>query len=216
MNDYVIMTDSCADLPIEFIQKNQVPYVSLNYGYNGNEYKDDFGCSQSFQTFFNDMRKGAMPLTSQPNSEAFYKAFKENIIHGRDILFISISSALSGSINSANLAKNSIQEEYPEAKIYIIDSLMATFGEGYLVYLAYELKKTGKTIEENVRYLEENKQKVNGYFMVDDLIYLKKGGRISNTAAYLGFVLHVKPVLVINHEGKVVPVFKAKGRKKRN
>ncbi|MCY6369050.1 DegV family protein [Clostridium ganghwense] len=214
MKNFVIITDSCCDLPIEIIEEKQIPFVSLTYSYYEEEYKDDLGKSMTPNKFFDDMRNGAMPKTSQPSSQAFYEAFKEIVSSGRDIIYICVSTGLSGTLNSSNIAKNMIKEEFPQARVHIVDILTASLGQGLMVLKAYEMQENGSSYEEIVDYLEMNKQKLNTYMTVDDLGHLKRGGRISAAAATIGMVLHIKPLLTLNHEGRVMPVVKIRGRKK--
>lgn len=213
MKDYTIMTDSCCDLPRKYIEDNNIPYVSLTCRFAGDEYPDDFGVSLDYKTFYNGMRRGEIPKTSQPNAEAFYKVFKEIVTEGRDVIYICVSSGLSGTYNSANIAKDMIAEEYKDTRVVIVDILTASLGQGLMVINAVELKKSGASFEDVVSYLEKSRHNLNTYITVDDLNHLKRGGRISLTAAIIGMVLHIKPILTINDEGKVLPVLKVKGRK---
>lgn len=214
MKDFTIMTDSCCDLPIEVIEKKKIPCVYLTCSYDGKEYIDDFGKSLAPKKFYDDMRSGQLPKTSQPNSEDFYVKFKEIALDGKDIIYICVSSGLSGTLNSANIAKEMMHEQMPEVKIAIVDVLTASLGQGIMVLMAYEMKEKKISFDKIVDYLEENKQNLNTYITVDDLSHLKRGGRISQAAAILGMVLHIKPVLTLNHEGRVIPVLKVKSRKK--
>lgn len=214
MKDFLIMTDSCCDLPIEYVNEKHLHYVSLTCNFDGVEYKDNFGQTQSYKDFFNGLRQGIIPKTSQPSSQAFYNKFEEIIKQGKDIIYLCVSSGLSGTFNGANVAKDMVLEEYSEANIHIIDCLTASLGQGLLVMNAVQMKEEGKLKEEIITYLEEVKQKLNTYILVDDLSYLKRGGRISSAAATIGMVLHVKPILTLNHEGRVMPILKVKGRKK--
>jgi DegV family protein with EDD domain len=208
------MTDSCCDLPFEYIEEKKIPFVSLTCSYNGNEYIDDFGKNLKASKFFEDLKNGAIAKTSQPNVGQFMKTFRTLLQSGKDILYISISSNLSGTLNSARIAKDMIKEEFPNRRIYIFDSLTASLGEGLLVMKAIELQEAGASFEFVVDYLEMNVQNVNTYITVDDLSHLRRGGRISATAATVGKLLNIKPVLLINHEGRVVPLLKIRGRKK--
>lgn len=214
MIDFVIMTDSCCDLPKEYINDNNIPFAMLPYSYNDKEYLDDLGQSKSHKQFFDDLRAGALPNTSQANSESFYNIFKPATELGKDIIYIGVSSGLSGTYNSANIARTSILEEFPSARIHIIDVLTASLGQGLMVMKAVEMKNEGFAPEEIVQEIEKNIQNLNTYITVQDLNFLKRGGRISNVAATLGLVLHIKPILTLNHEGRVIPVLKVRGRKK--
>ncbi|MBZ9625430.1 DegV family protein [Clostridium sp. FP2] len=214
MRDFVIMTDSCCDLPKEYIYGNNIPFAMLPFSYNDKEYLDDFGQSLSQKQFFDDLREGALPNTSQANSESFYNMFEPAAKRGQDIIYIGVSSGLSGTYNSANIGKTAILEEFPSVIIYIIDVLTASLGQGLMVRKAVEMKKVGCTAEKIVCEIEKNIQNLNTYITVQDLNFLKRGGRISNVAATLGLVLHIKPILTLNQIGRVMPVFKVRGRKK--
>lgn len=213
MKDFEIFTDSCCDLPIEYIKEKNIKFASLTCSYSGKQYFDDFGQSITHKQFFQDLRNGQTPLTSQPSVEEFYQKFKTIGEENKDILYICVSSGLSGTENSATIAKNMLLEQYPEMKISIINILTASLGQGLMVMKAFEMKEMGKSHDEIVSYMEENKQKLNTYMTVDDLNHLKRGGRLSSAAAMIGIVLHIKPILSINNEGKVITLLKIKGRK---
>lgn len=214
MRDFVIMTDSCCDLPKEYIFDNNIPFAMLPFSYNGREYLDDLGQTVSQKQFFDDLRAGALPNTSQANSESFYKIFKEAAELHKDVVYIGVSSGLSGTYNSANIGKVATLEEFPETRIYIVDVLTASLGQGLMVKKAVEMKNEGFTAEQIAHEIEKNVQNLNTYITVDDLSFLKRGGRISAAAATLGLVLHIKPILTLNHEGRVIPLLKIRGRKK--
>lgn len=214
MKDFAIITDSCCDLPITYINAKKIDVVNLSCLFDGKEYIDDFGESLSFKDFYNGMGNGIIPKTSQPSTDAYYTLFKKLLNEKKDILYLCVSSGLSGTINSATIAKNMILEEYTEANIYILDVLTASLGLGLCVIKAFELKESGKTMDEIISFIEKSKQNINTYITVNDLIYLKRGGRISSAAAMFVIVLHIKPILTLNHEGRVIPVVKVRGRKK--
>lgn len=214
MKDFTIITDSCSDLPIQFINELKIPYVSLTYRYNEIERLDDFGTTYSLKNFYDDMRKGEIPKTSQPSSHSFYDAFKRILEDKKDILYIGASSGLSGTVSGAHIAKNMINEDYPDAKIYVIDILTACLGQGLMVLKALEMQKHGSSIEDIVNYLENVKQNLNTYMVVDDINHLKRGGRISTTAAFVGTFLNIKPFLTISTLGRVLPLDKVRGKKR--
>ncbi|MFL0270017.1 DegV family protein [Candidatus Clostridium radicumherbarum] len=213
MKDYSIITDSCCDLPYEYIENNNISYVSLTCNFKGKEYMDDFGKSLSYKEFYEGMMEGEIPKTSQPSPEAFYRTFEQIASQGKDILYICVSSGLSGTYNSANIAKNMIEDKFIGIKIVIVDVLTASLGQGLMVIKAIEMKKNGVRLEEIVSYMEAAKFNLNTYITVDDLNHLKRGGRISTVAAMVGLVLHIKPILTLNNEGKVIAILKVKGRK---
>jgi DegV family protein with EDD domain len=210
----VLIIDCCCDLPIEYVEKNNVELLSLTVNLNGREYKDNLGKDLPYKDFYLAVRNGAMPSTSQINVFDFEKEFRKHVSLGKSIIYIAFSSALSGTYNSACIAKETILEEYKDADITIIDSKCASLGEGLLDYYAIEMLKNGASKEEIVNWVEENKLKVNHWFTVDDLNHLKRGGRVSGTAAAIGTILDIKPIMHVDDEGKLIPVTKVKGRKK--
>ena len=214
MKKYEIITDSCSDMPIGFIEENKIRYVGLTCRYEGNEYRGDFGKSLSYEKFYDDMRNKVVMKTSQPNVEEYYNIFKNICSEGKQVIYVCVSSGLSGTKNGAMVAKNMVKDEITDANIYIIDILTASLGQAFMVMKAVEMQKKGATAEEVVETLEAMIQHLNTYITVDDLNHLKRGGRISGAAAAIGSVLHIKPILTINHEGKVMPVLKIKGKKK--
>lgn len=210
----VIITDSCSDLPINYVEKNTIPVVSLTYQFRGEDHIDDFGKSISYGEFYNALRGGEMSATSQINVFSYTEAFKKYIKDGYSVIYIAFSSALSGSYNNAVLAKDMLIEEYKDADISVIDSKSASTGEGFLVYYAYEMLNRGCTKDEIVKWVEDSKLKVNHWFTVEDLNHLKRGGRVSGAAAFVGTILDIKPVLHVDDEGRLIPMYKVKGRKK--
>lgn len=210
----VVMTDSCSDLPWDYVERHRLPVVNLSYHFDGKDYLDDFGRSLSYQDFYQAVRQGAMPTTSQVNVHTFVEVFKDYARQGAEVVYIGFSSALSGTYGSAVAAREIVLEEYPRAKIAVIDSRCASLGQGMLVYHALELREQGAGFQEIVRWVEEHKLKINHWFTVEDLNHLKRGGRLSGAAALMGTVLNVKPVLNVNDEGKLIPKAKVRGRAK--
>lgn len=213
MRDFEIFTDSCSDLPIEYIKEKNIKFARLTCTYNDKTYFDDFGQNLSYKEFFDDLRKGVTPITSQPSVDEFYTNFKSIVDSGKDILYICVSTGLSGSENSATIAKNMMLEEYPNAKIYIVNVLTASLGQGIMVMKAVEMKEEGKSLEDIVSYIEEHKQRLNTFMTVDDLNHLKRGGRLSTAAAMIGTVFNIKPILSIDQDGRVISIDKTRGRK---
>lgn len=210
----VIITDSCSDLPIEFIENKNIPIISMTYHFKGKEYEDDFGKTISYRDFYDTVREGELPTTSQVNVYKYMEEFKKHTDEGKSVIYIGFSSALSGSLNNAVLAKEMIMKENKNADITVIDSRSASTGEGMIVYNAIKMLENGNQKNEIVNWIEENKLKVNHWFTVNDLNHLKRGGRVSGTAAFIGTVLDIKPVLHVDDEGRLIPVTKVKGRKK--
>ena len=210
----LLITDSCSDLPVKYAEDNNIVIMPLSYNFKGKSYQDDFGKSISYKDFYSEVRNGEMPSTSQINPSTFEETFHKYVSQGYSLIYIAFSSALSGTHNSACIARDTILEENPEADISVIDSKCASLGLGLLVYNACERLKSGVSKEELVNWVENNKLKLNHWFTVDDLHHLKRGGRVSSTSAILGTLLDIKPILIVNKEGKLIPVAKVKGRKK--
>ncbi|WP_040215140.1 DegV family protein [Clostridium polynesiense] len=214
MNKIIIMTDSSCDLPLKFIKDNNIPYLGIACNFRGEEYFEDFGETLGYKEFYDAVREGEMPTTSQINSYRFSEEFKKFAKEGKTVIYLAFSSALSGTYNSALIAREEVLEEYPEADITVIDTKSASMGVGLLVYYAYELLNKGASKDEIINWVENNKLKTIHWFTVDDLNHLKRGGRISAAAAAVGSLLGIKPVLHVNDAGQLIPVSKAKGRKK--
>lgn len=214
MMDTVLLIDSCTDLPLDYVEENKIPVVSLTCNFKGQEYKDDFGKTLGYKEFYDAVRNGEMPSTSQVNVYAYSEFFKKCAIEGKSVIYLGFSSALSGSLSSAYLARDMVREEIEDADITVIDSKSASLGEGLLAYQANEMLKAGASKDEVVSWLETSKIRMNHWFTVDDLGHLKRGGRLSGTAALVGTLLDIKPILKVDDEGKLIPASKVKGRKK--
>ena len=212
MNEYVIMTDSACDMKPELLAEWGVPFRSLTYRFDGSdqEYTDS---SIPAVEFYAKMKAGSVAKTSAVNSESFLQMFEEALKNGKDVLYLGFSSGLSTTFNSARIASLELAERYPDRKITVIDTLAASAGFGLLVYLAVQKKNAGASMDEVAAYIEELKWKLCHWFTVDDLVYLKRGGRISPTAAFVGNVLGIKPVLHMDNEGHLINMFKVRGRK---
>ena len=209
-----IITDSACDLTRDYIKNNNIGLLSLILNLDGQAIKDDLGETLSYKDFYNKMREGATPTTSQINAHEFEEEFIKYIKNGDSIIYISLSSSLSGTFNSANIAKNNLMDEYPNSDIYLVDSLSVSVGQGLLVAKACEMRDSGIGAEEIVNWLEENKRKVIHSILIDDLNHLKRGGRISGATAAIGGLLNIKPTLFLDNEGKLIQGEKIKGKKK--
>jgi DegV family protein with EDD domain len=212
--DTVLIIDSCSDLPYEFISQNSLIALNLTFHFKDSEYKDDFGKTISYKEFYTAVRGGEMPTTSQINVNTFEEEFKKHVKENKPIIYIGFSSALSGCVNSATVARENILEEFKDADITVIDSKSASLGYGMLVYYAVQMRDRGSSKDEIVNWIETNKLKMNHWFTVDDLHHLKRGGRVSGAAAVIGTFLDIKPVLHVDNEGRLIPVTKVRGRKK--
>lgn len=212
MNEFVIVSDSTVDLPKEYLQAKQVPIISLSYIMDGVTYEEMDGLSH--KEFFEKLRTGSLPTTSQINPEQAREALEPLAKEGKDILYIGFSSGLSGSYNSVRMAAEDLKEEYPDINIITIDSLCACMGEGLLLYKALELKERGMSMKEIVEWVEANKLHICHNVTVDDLNHLHRGGRISRTTAIVGSMIKIKPIIHMSDEGKLVVIGKERGRKK--
>lgn len=210
----IIFTDSCCDLPRSFVEENNIQVMHLRVNIQGRDIPDDLGISIESKNFYDLIRQGEMPTTSQVNVNTFEDNFRKYIKEGYSIIYIGFSSALSGCVNSARIAKENIEEEISNADITIIDTKSASLGLGLIVYNAVNMLKAGKEKSEIVNWIEDNKLKVNHWFTVNDLYHLKRGGRLLGTVAAVGTILSIKPVMHIDDEGRLIPASKVKGRKK--
>lgn len=212
----IIITDSTCDLTLEYVQENAdvLDTIGMPVNVDGYEYLDDFGKSLSHDEFYAKLRSGVMSSTAQINAFRFREMFEKHYKAGKSIIYIGFTSGMSGTFNNALLARGEILEEYPDADITVIDSLSASIGQGVLVVEAIDQLRQGKSKEEIVDWIESNKLKSNHWFAVDDLNYLKKGGRISATTAVVGTALNIKPILTVDHSGKLIPYSNVRGRKK--
>ena len=212
MGKFIISTDTTADLTEEFIKAHDIDIHPLFYLIDGTVYGGDEKLSD--KEFYSRMRSGSMPTTMATNPDDSAAFFRKRIEQGYDIIHIAFSSGLSSSYNNAVIAKDTVKEEYPDARIAVIDSLAASMGEGLLVYKAIEQANEGKSFDEIVEYVENTKLHISHQFTVDDLNHLYRGGRVSKTAAIIGSIVGIKPVLHVNDEGKLIPTGKVRGRKK--
>jgi len=214
MGNTIIITDSNCDLPEEYLTLSNIPVIPFHFILNGLDYEDNFGKSLNYKDFYNLIRAGATPTTAQITPFTFEKSFEKYAELGFSIIYIGFSSALSESFSHAKLAQTRIQERFPSVEIYVIDSLSASLGEGLLVREASELLKSGLTSKQVVAWIEENKRKINHWFTVDSLEYLRRGGRLSATSATVGTALNIKPILRVDSSGHLIPAKQVIGRKK--
>lgn len=212
MRDYVITVNSTVDLPKEWLEERGVHIVPLTYTIDGQTYTDMNGLSS--KDFFAKLREGKMATTSQINPEEAKEYLESILKEGKDILHLGFSSALSGTYNSMRIAGEELKEEYPEAKIIILDTLCACLGEGLLLYHVLKKKEEGYTIEEAAQWAEENKLHICHNVAVDDLYHLQRGGRLSKTTAVLGTIVQIKPIIHMDENGRLQVIGKERGRKK--
>ena len=210
---YRVFTDSCSDLPKDYVLARALSVIPLRFHIGGKEYLDDFGQSMSCKEFYGKLREGATSTTAQINTEEFCRNFSPVLESGEDVLYLAFSSALSGTYQSARLAAEELKARYPERTVAVVDSLCASMGQGLLAHYALNNRDAGMSLAENVAWLEENKGKVCHWFTVFDLNHLRRGGRVSAAAAFVGTMLSIKPVMHTDNEGRLTMVGKARGRK---
>ncbi len=214
MADYILSCCSTVDLSKEHLEKRNIPYVCFHFNMDDKDYPDDLGQTVAFSDFYQKMKDGSQPTTSQVNVEQFVEFFEPYMKEGKDILHVSFSSGLSGTYNSANIAAREMEEKYPDRKIYVVDSLAASSGYGLLMDMMADLRDEGKSIEELRDWAEENKLNVHHWFFSTDLTSFKRGGRISSTSAILGTLLSICPVMNVDFEGHLIPRQKVRTKRK--
>ena len=212
--DYVILTDSTTDISQEIADEIDVKVWPMQFELDGLTYRN-FPDEREMKSdeFYDIMRKGKMPKTSQINVVDFCEYFSEYLDKGLDVLYICFSSGLSGTYNNSLIAIEELKGRYPDRKIISVDSLAASMGEGLLVYLAAQQKKKGMGLEELAKWVEDNRLHLCHWFTVDDLHHLKRGGRVSAATAIVGSALNIKPVLHVDDEGHLINMSKVRGRK---
>lgn len=211
---FKLMTDSCCDLPYTYLEANDVDFISMTIQLNGKELVDDLGKTFDYDWFLQEIKTGGMPTTSQVNVGRYIEFFRPFVEKKISILYLAFSSGLSGSYQSAMQAVDILKEEYNDAEIYVIDTKAASLGEGLLVSEAIQLKVDGHSLEDILLWLSENKMTVHSWVTVDDLKHLERGGRISKAAAAIGGLMSVKPIIVVDKQGKLQNVGKVRGRSK--
>lgn len=212
MDSFIIVTDSTADLPQDYLTENNIPIFNLSYTILGTTYGKEKDLP--YKEFYGLMRDGNIPNTSQVNPDEAKEGFLKIMEKGKNILYIAFSSGLSGTYNSGRLAAEEIMEEDKEANIVVVDSKCASLGEGLLVHKAVEMRKEGKSFEETCEWVKDHILNFVHVFTVDDLNHLYRGGRVSRTTAVVGTVLNIKPLLHVDNDGHLINIGKTRGRKK--
>jgi len=211
---FVLFTDSSANLTTEIVEKFNIEVIPMIFLVNGVEHRSyKKGENVDIKQYYDMMRNKEHIKTSLLSPETYQEAFRPFLEDGKDILYIGFSSGLSGTYQSSAIAAEMLREEYPQRKIITWDSLCASMGEGLMVYYAAKMKEEGKSIDEILSWLDENKLNLCHWFTVDDLFFLKRGGRVSGATAVIGSALGIKPVLHVDDNGKLIPVSKVRGRK---
>jgi len=214
MNDFILSCCSTADLSKEHFLSRDIHYICFHYELDGRQYADDLGESITFADFYQAMTNGAETKTSQINAAEYEAYFESFLKQGKDILHLTLSSGISGTINSALIAKATLEEQYPGRKIYIVDSLAAASGYGLFMDKLADLRDAGSSIDELRDWAEANKTKLQHWFFSSDLTFYIKGGRVSKTSGFVGTLLNICPLLNVNSEGKLIPRQKIRTKKK--
>lgn len=214
MSEYIIVTDSSADLDQAMVDELEVAVVPLSYTIRGTTFQNwPDQRDMTIKEFYELLRQGEMATTSAVNVQQYLDELTPALEAGKDVLILSFTSGLSATYQSSELAAAELREKFPERKIYVVDTLCAAFGQGMLVWYAANKRKAGESIESVRDWCEDNKMKVCHWVTVNDLMHLKRGGRISATTAMVGTMLQIKPIIHVDDAGKLDTVGKARGRK---
>ncbi|WBY63852.1 DegV family protein [Thermocaproicibacter melissae] len=214
MNDFAIVTDSSCDLPAELAEELELTVLPLSFEIGGKEYLNYLdGRAMPPHDYYELLRKGEPARTAAVNVDAFVGAIEPLLKAGKDVLVPAFSSGLSNTCNAARMACEEMSAKYPERKVICVDTLCASLGQGMLIYYAVQKKREGKSIEEVRDWLEQNKLHLCHLFTVDDLMHLKRGGRIAPTVAFIGSMLNFKPIMHVDDTGKLAMISKVRGRR---
>ncbi len=214
MGDYVLSCCSTADMPKEFFRERNIAYLCFHYYLDGKLYLDDLGESMKFSDLYDKMAEGSETQTSQPNVDEYTEHFEKFLADGRDIIHLTLSSGISGANNSANIAAVDLREKYPDRKLIVIDSYAASGGFGLVMAKLADLRDEGKSIDELEKFAIDNRLRAHHWFFTTDLTYLVRGGRVSKVSGFFGNMLSICPLLNVNNEGKLIPRFKIRTKKK--
>lgn len=213
MSDYIISCCSTADVTEEFLKEKNIEHICFHFFLDDKAYIDDLYKSMTPQDFYQAMVDGAMTRTSQVNADEFTKYFRGFLQEGKDVLHITLSSGISGVLNSARIAAEEMKEEFPDRKIVVIDSLTASAGYGLYMDKLAELRDAGYDFDQLVAWAENHIQNQNTWFFTTDLTFLIRGGRVSKVSGWFGTALNICPLMNVNDEGKLVPRQKCRGKK---
>lgn len=214
MSDYILSCCSTADLTHEHFESRDIHYICFHFFLNGKEYPDDLGQSVPFDQFYDAMSKGADTRTAQVSIGEYVDYFTPFLEQGKDIVHVSLSSGLSGTVNAARNAALIVKERFPERNVYVVDSLGASSGYGLLMDRAADKRDEGLSAEELAKWVEENRLKLHHWFFSTDLSFYVKGGRVSKTAAFFGGMLDICPLLNMDNLGRLIPRYKIRTKKK--
>ncbi|MBE5761600.1 MAG: DegV family protein [Clostridiales bacterium] len=211
---FIVMTDTNSDIIYPYVEKHDIKIIYMPYFIDGQELFSDLGRSSCTQEFYAHMRSGITPTTALLTKDQYIDYFEPYLKARQDILFVSFSENLSNSIEQAKMAIAELSETYPDNRVVLCDSHTISFTEAMMAIKAAQLRAEGKTIDETAKWIEDNRMCYQSWFAVDDLVYLKRGGRLSSSAAMFGTMLDIKPILNITPDGRIVSTMKVKGRKK--
>lgn len=214
MAEYCLSCCSTVDLTKEYLEKRELRYICFHYELDGRQFVDDLWNSNTPQELYRMMEEGAEAKTSQVNVSEYTAYFEEMLKQGKDILHVTLSSGITGTVNSARIAKEELEERYPDRKIYVVDSLAASSGYGLLMDKLADLRDQGMDIDSLYHWTEEHKLEMHHWFFSTDLTYYIKGGRISKTAGFVGNVLNICPLLNVDMDGRLTLREKVRGKKK--
>lgn len=208
------ITDSCCDLPKEYVEQRNFTVIPLQFRVDEADYFDDFGASLSPKDFYAKLREGKTSSTSQIVAENFMSVFTPFLERGEDVFYLAFSSALSGTYDNATLAAKNLEEKFPGRRVYVVDSRAASLGQGLFMHHVLNKRDEGMPVEEIAQWALDNRDHICHWFTVFDLNHLKRGGRVSAASAFFGTMLSIKPVLHVDNAGALIPMEKVKGRAK--
>lgn len=214
MADFILSCCSTADLTAEQLSERDIKVMPFHFTLGDTQYLDDLGKTIGYEEFYARMAQGEMTMTSQPNAEEYIEHAEPYLKEGKDILHLTLSSGISGALNSATIAAGRLREMYPERKIIVIDSLAASSGYGLLMDKLADQRDEGMGIDELAAWAKENRLRANHWFFSTDLTYFVRGGRVSPVSGFVGNALRICPLLNVDHEGKLIPREKIRSKKK--
>lgn len=210
-----IVTDVGSDISLDFFKRHEkLEILPMPYRMDGVEKLYNVQDEPSLVDFYRELLSEKMATTAQVTVDSAFTSFENLTDKGEQVLYIGLSSGISGTVQSAQTARDMVLEKNPKAKIAVVDSLLASAGEALLVHYALKLREEGKTMDETVQWLVNNRQRINSWFTVEDLNFLFRGGRVSRTSALLGSMMRIKPIMHVNFDGKLIPMDKTTGRKR--
>lgn len=213
--NFIISTDSCCDAKKSELTQKDVFYIPMAYIIDDVEYRDNYDSEAEYKAFYDQLRAGKMPKTTQLNATETAEYFEDLLSKAAgDIVHITLSSGLSTTCENAKIAAKEVEQKHPDRKVYIVDSKGATLGQMLLVDTAVELRKAGKSAQETAEYLNGLVERLQHFVIIKNLFFLRRGGRLSSTSALVGSLLGIRPIIAVNHMGELVVIGKERGQKK--